>query len=404
MNLESTVPNQKVATRPGNLRPFLCALVALIPVYIVIRFSTGLTMLAVAGSALAALMAFVGYRVIQFRGRLSLSIVVIGFPLMAAILFATYQSLAPFRERQKSISMLRVAGITYGKRLPDQVGEWKRDHRGMMLPVWLADRIGPDSMTSLRSIDANLDAFQGIEYSALDMTELSRIQLTRLFTEPDVDPKLIDWLNQVELKQLSFSLVHYSDDDADALSKLTHPYGARIYLSDRPTGDLSALRKANYVNIVANKLSTTQAQQLCQLNLHMLNLEVRHLPAETIDALQGWESEAPNMMITGAKLDADRWRALSRLPVLSLRLTGLDDASIQSIPDSPPGNGIRRLNVSGNRLSFDEIRRLVQLFRPTDLFCTTELSEEQIEALWPITEKLTSVSINVQPWPTYTRP
>ena len=368
-------PTQRV------LGPCVAAFLAIGPTYGLLLYLTHQQMLAVACAAFASLLTFLFARVVQLRGKLTLAITVIGFPLLAAVALAGFQALNPFIYRQRSIGMLRNAGVTVGLRHADQAGEWKRNRKGQMLPVWVADRIGPDCMSELRSIDTELGRIQGVSYRDVDTTDLSRINLTRFDALPPVQKGFVDWLNGLSLRSLQLTLLDYSDADGDALAGLRIPYSIKIY-QERELGDVSKLETAQSITIRADQLEIEVAEQLSRLPDYSLTLEVDQISSAAVDAL--WtEDERTYVRLFQTEFDPEAWRSLSRIPLINL---SLDDVDLDRVPTANRGSvgQVQHLHIDAADVRPKDLINLIELLGARHLAARLDLEESELGRYWQI--------------------
>ena len=334
--------------------------------YGVVRLLTGQPLLAVAVSAFVSLATFIVGRIIQFRGRLTLAITVIGLPLLVALVFASYRALDPFIKRQRSITALNDAGVVFYARSPEKLGEWKSDADGNMLPIWLADRIGPHCLDQLTWIDCDTATLQSIQLSEIDSSSLWSARLVRQVDGPSLTPKLIEWLNVVEPKSLQLVFKKFSDEDSTAISQLRVPYGVELDLN-RDAGNLSSLTYAKWIRIHGLELTRVQSQQLSILTalIHPLSVEAKTISAEAIETLdQSIDPGTCALHIQGATLEQDAWGALSESRRSAITLDGVP---LENLPKKNPKQNddyvLPLLIVSGKIYSLDEIDQLARLFR-----------------------------------------
>ncbi|MEM8734490.1 MAG: hypothetical protein AAGG44_09730 [Planctomycetota bacterium] len=146
------VVSQSVVSR---FLPYAFSLVGLLVGY----FGTnvfGLGMLAVVMAAVGAVLGYTLCRIVQARGQVSLVVTAVLFTTLAAILCVALLKLAPYRDRHRGIEALRAAQMTMTLRPPGQQNEWLIDRSGNMIPIWLANVIGPECLSELRSIEGEL--------------------------------------------------------------------------------------------------------------------------------------------------------------------------------------------------------------------------------------------------------
>ncbi|MGB7347287.1 MAG: hypothetical protein WBD20_23895 [Pirellulaceae bacterium] len=367
-----------------RLLPHFAALATIFPVYLVVAFLTHQPTLAVALAAATALIVFIIVRLIQLRGKLTLSLTVLGFPLLVAMGFASFAALDPFLQLQRQADMLRDAGLNFQGRQPDEGGEWKRTHDGVMLPIWLANRIGSDCMTKTRSIGGDIERLQAIRFRDLGTESVRYLELRRDDREPSISPELVDWINELDDPRITLNVRFYRDKDGLALRDLRQRYSLHMPIDDR-TGDLSQLGSVGSLWLSGDRITIPQAKQLTKLkNLYSLELEVLQLDAKTIESLQ---SRFGTLKIVRAQLDADAWNALAKTDRHFIELAGIDLKNLPSktndFPSSDPPRWLQ-LYPDGVNIKVSDTERLVRFFDREILFVAANLSDQQIMSLWKI--------------------
>ncbi|MCO8120707.1 hypothetical protein NHH03_03080 [Stieleria sp. TO1_6] len=393
-----TNPASPDRSRPRYLVPGLCGLAGLVPIYLVTLFVTGLPLLAVTLAAIAAAVGFIGCLLVRNRGKMSLAIVVIAFPIIASLAFLTIQLLGPLAQRERSIAVLRGSSIGYRVRSADQLGEWQRDRNGRMLPTWIVNQIGPDCLSELTAIDGDLGAFQSIQFNDIDPSQLSRIELNRYYRDGQaVSPQLVSWLNGVDSTRLRFRLFDLTQADVDALAELQRDYQLTIENVDEYSGDFSRLKSASSLSIRGAELTKQQMRQLAALSATRITLDGFQLTADTIASLNDRSTDRSNLTIQNTKLDSAALGALLsvprcgitlsnvRLPVPGLEsyLIGLvtpEDADQRTIPMA------RSVLVLQGKPTLADAKRMVGLFHCQQFMIDLVVSQQQVDSFWDFPE------------------
>ena len=100
-------------TKRASLLPLVSGLVGLLVAYAFVLSVTDQRMMAVIVAAIMGIAAYLLARIVQLRGRVTVAMAVVGFPLLMALAFTAYRHVTPFVERQKSYDNLRAAGIDF---------------------------------------------------------------------------------------------------------------------------------------------------------------------------------------------------------------------------------------------------------------------------------------------------
>ncbi|NND98719.1 MAG: hypothetical protein HKN47_15470, partial [Pirellulaceae bacterium] len=391
-------------SRRRSLLPHFFAIAALIATYVLVILATDQQMLAFALSASAALGAFILCRLIQLRGKLTLSLTVIGLPFLVALMFASLLALNPFYQRQRSVTMLRDVGLSYMSRGTTQQGEWKRDLSGNMLPTWIADQIGPDSMSEINTIMGDLESLQSIPYRDLTSNQLKRFYLDRQNTIPTVSTDLIAWINRLDTATVYLELHHYADADGRALNQLKLPLHLNLHLSPK-AGDLSLLTQTKTLHIHGDMLSPTHAQQLSQIDgIAMLSLSLLAYPADMLRQLDQPRATG-SLRLAGGKIDPDAWPALANLRWQRIDLEKISLASLKDAAEHRSNHVLPFLSVSGPTVSIDDVHQLIHRFQCVNFQLHHPLTHQEIESLWEHPQ-LQSVRIfdGNNEWITHDRP
>jgi integral membrane sensor domain MASE1 len=111
------------SNRPSRFWPYAASLVGLGTGYFITLYLSQQLLLAVGAAACGALFGFLLARIVQMKGRVSLSMLAIGFPLLVAIACALLLQLQGFRDRQRGFDELRMAGVGFRARQPQQADE-----------------------------------------------------------------------------------------------------------------------------------------------------------------------------------------------------------------------------------------------------------------------------------------
>ncbi|QDT09307.1 hypothetical protein [Planctomycetes bacterium K23_9] len=369
-----------------RLLPYFASIAVILPVYFGTSYFAGQPMLGVALAALSSLSVFILVRLFQLRGKLTLSLTVFGFPLLIALGFACFAALDPFFKLQRHANMLRDAGLTFRGRAPDELGEWKRTHDGVMLPTWLANRIGPDCMTKISSIHGDIGRLQSIPFRELG-SSIRSLNLRRDERAPAVSPELVDWLNKLEEPRLFFSIDHYSDEDGKALSKLQHRYSNFSLSINNRTGDLSKLGRVSNLNLQGDVLTSVQAKQISALpSLYTLELNLIEHSADSLQALE-IGSGYGNLRIKSGHLSDAAWNALAGVPCQGLDLQAIDLQNVPERTDESPR--VPPVDVSGfawrlttSNSSTDKLRKAIRFFGRTHLRLNDPITEARVNELW----------------------
>ena len=387
-----TSPNTVIPASLTNSRslahrliPYLCAIVALIVAYVGTMVLTDQRILAGMLAAFATILGFIVCRLIQLRGRLTLGILVIGFPLVIAIGFTAMQRLNPFVNHQRSISMLRSSGLTIRTRAASEYGGWKQDQSDEnMLPTWLANRIGPDCLSELTRIEGELAEFQSMRFSEINPSKLRLVKLLRFHESPVISPQLVEWLNRAERARVNLLLADYTDADGAALSSIGRNSWIIIDVDDF-TGDLSMLHGAGVLHLRGTHLSPKQASQIATLSKTSFVFDGIPLSKETVLKFQNesWNSDEIAMMtIQSSSLDLATLEALAQLPG-RLDFRELNLPRMKPIEfDSKEKRSRSSMFVSGCNTSFKDARNLISLFRCRNLSIETVASDKEVDTLW----------------------
>lgn len=397
-------------TEPVNrLTPYLCAFAGIIAVFLGTLAISVPPMLAFTLATIGGLLGFLGCRLIQLRGRLTLAIVVIGIPLIVALVFAAIHNLNPFVKRQRSISMLRDSRIQYRARRADQGGEWKRDRDGNMLPTWLANRIGPDCLSQLTAIDAELSEIQSIHFSNLDPTYLTRVRLSRPDETPTLSIDLVKWLNEIESPTIDISLHGFTADDVAALNQLKHEYRLSLAV-DHFTGDLSSIKTATFLELRGTTLSDQQADQLAQLSTYsILKLESFRISPDLITKLTPSHLNGRQLTLSfeNIALDTETLEALAKIENRPIILSNVRFPKSLQMDEKVYLNYLnRRLVLLGGNPTVDGLRNLLGVFQCKELLVQSDATEEQLASLFEFPDLE-----SIEHWPrdsnqicTYVRP
>ncbi|MEM1069472.1 MAG: hypothetical protein AAGI63_11290 [Planctomycetota bacterium] len=393
--------------RRGRHTPYVCATIALAVTYVGTLIVTEQQMLAGILAVIAALTGFMTNRLIQLRGKLTLPIVVVALPTLAALLFTAAVQLHPFVRQQRSISLLRNGSFQIRTRSSDQFGEWKRSRSGNMLPTWLANRIGPDCLSELASISGNLTEFQSMRFENIDRSSLETIELLRFSDSPVVSPRLVDWLNDIESPDIRFVLSNYTDADGKALASLKKKYRLTIDV-DAYTGDLSKLTNCVFLNLRGSVLTQRQAGQIPDRSTNLC-LDGFRLSPDTISTLQPSPNEQSSLTLTVKNSTLDR-ATLEALARLSDRIVNFENVTLPTeslTAGGPQSNTTRpRMWVGGSDVSISEAYNCVRLFRCEVLSVHLVATQDEIETLWefPFLERVRIWNQKEISWQEYLRP
>ncbi|WP_372895246.1 hypothetical protein [Stieleria sp.] len=351
-------------------------------------------MLAVALSAVAALLGFMSCRLIQLRGKLTLAMLVVGLPFVASLVLVTTRHLQPFVQRERSISILRGTRMQFRVRSASQVGEWQRDQSGNMLPTWVATRIGPDCLSQLTTLSGSLSELQSVRFTAIDRSVVSRIALHRVFGDSGpIAPELIDWLNGTDAATIQFSLSNFTTADGEALAGLRNKYQLTIENVDSLTGDLSRIKTAKRVKLYGESLSEEQARQLAQLSATEITLDGFRLSPNVIECLNDQSiSDHADLLITHTSIDVPTLDAILRLRDRSIELRNVRLPTLsrkmqvglrtERDVDASLSPGAFSVLVNGGNLTISDVHRLIALFRCKRLHIDLAPSETDIDSLW----------------------
>lgn len=330
---------------------------------------------------IAALCALVGYgvcRVVQMRGRLSLALTAIGLPLIFAVACTVVLKLTPFIDRQRSIAEMRKVGISFRARNPNECDEWLQDGSGNMLPIWLANWIGPHSMAQIRWLNADLDSFQSIRFDRIERTLMFKAEFNRLGTEPTVAPELVAWLDgSPALERPTFTLQNFTEADALALQGFSNKdFSAQLSI-DKNTKGLDRLTNVTFLELTTDELTTEQAADLSTLGrLQWLAVSCLDLTPLAIAALDELPKQV-HLSIQDFNVDIPHLESLAALDRFNLGLAriSVELESMQAIPPavaSPADSSMRYLTIADSTIDLASCAKIASRL------LTTHLSLENI--------------------------
>ena len=332
---------------------------------------SGQQLLAVCSAALGVLFAVSFFNTVQRRGQVSLAFTIFVLPILIAGSFAIYLRLTPFVNNHQTISALRATdGVRLSVRQPDQSEEWLRKRDGTMLPVWLVNVLGSDSLTGLREIECELATFQSNNFKQLDVSSLRKLEFTKSTQNSQLSDDLIDWMNACPgLKRVVFDFHYFSAEDAKALSRLSNQQKFVTVRNCESQNELNSLKKINWremdsIRLVGTEFTASIARQLSDVIAPWMNLEFKRYPSDAICELQyrggiGIRSSA----ITQSRIEPETTLAFARLGLRSLQLENLNSVPEVSQFDMQSFPKTQFLGVADSSLSVSECKRLAALFQ-----------------------------------------
>ncbi|MFN3191472.1 MAG: hypothetical protein ACE361_13195 [Aureliella sp.] len=372
---EAITAGTRSASSFSRYLPYAMSLVGLLVGYLATR-AFGLGTLAVAMAVVGAVSGYILCRVFQSRGKVSLTVTAIVFPLLAAVVCVAFLKLAPFRDRNQGIIALQSEKLKLTLRPPGRQKEWLIDRSGNMLPIWLASMIGPACLSELRGIEGDLTGLQNVDLSLLEPESVTWVRLGRLEPGgPPVSSELIGWLNECQAiprrSMTQFTLVDYQAEDGLALANLNHRLMLTLQNCEQ-LPDLAELDGAEFLYLSGERLAAERARQLQHVDgLRFLRLNLSELGLETIEALSGLPKEC-YLTIEQAELNSESLEGLAALGVFGVELRGCQFRQIPRLPAAallrnvasrPQVSGAPYLRLVSSQISYEECQLMASHFR-----------------------------------------
>lgn len=355
-------------------------------------------------AAIVSLTLLTVLRLWQARGRLSLAITAFVLPALVALVCVGIMRLMPLAARQSTISMLRNSDIQFTLRVPTVNGEWVHDQTGFLIPLWLADRIGPDCLTTVRRMGANLEDLQNYDYRSIPTADLTEIRISRESREPRLQSDLIQWLGTCPRAELHVDIKHISKDEIELIEALPANFLKEAILGfegeipefDLPGHPLQACFRGTTISApVAAKLMDGRRDRF------LTTIHVESLQPDAIKAACG-DAVVRQLVWSGVQLTVEDIEAMSQQTVQHF---GLFQVSL------PPANAIRELAkslpkrsfettelepfedetaekqlvnfaITGSRVSFQQLAAICQCFPYESISTDLAISPQQISELW----------------------
>lgn len=382
--------------------PYCCAVAAIAVIYPAVRLVNASELLAVALSAFGALAAYILCRIVQLRGRFTMGMLAIGFPLLVAIGCVGFLQLSPYRQRQRTFDLLTKAQVNYRATPSYSSGEWILDRDGNFLPSWLVKWIGPDSMSLLTSLDGFLEDLKEVPVQDLNSEKLRRITL-RSESAGALKPEIVEWLNECrEIEYLGFEFQKFDNEDAEQLGKLKTHWSATIPLNAKTRFD--CLGMPNGLMLRGERLSLEQAKQLRliidnfrpnqSLDEKMggrayfwLTLDLDFLNADILRAFRGIDQTRCVIQFQGMAFDQETLLVLAESGLFQSNMTRVQlPDTIPPRPADLPQNQPGNLSLRNTFLSASQALGLVKLFQCQDLRIVDNPNEdfrlEDLQSLW----------------------
>jgi hypothetical protein len=369
------------------------------PAYLITLLMTGHAMLSVSMATITALVVAVVLRLWQRRGKITLSTVVIIVPLLMSLLFSGIGLITPLAERQRTIDLLRSGGVQFYANGPSRQGEWYGIRDGWVLPTWLVDSIGHDSLSEVHTLSSELGEFQSLSLDQIHLVKRPKIELSRVSQrEPPISPQLVAWLNQLDSPRIHLKVEEFSKADSDTLANLDHGFSLTITNIDRSSGDLSKLSRASQLTVHGSRLSEMQAEQLAAIvATTTLELSGLELTPPAIDTLFGQSpSNHSRIGINDCSLnDAMVGSLVARqtgpmnfrrvaLPGIKTLIDWLGYTGLSHDAGAPVTGAATtaKLYVEAKQLTIDEACQLVALFPCHTIVIALAAAPLELDRLW----------------------
>ncbi|MEM7478939.1 MAG: hypothetical protein AAF483_28485 [Planctomycetota bacterium] len=393
----------------------LCAAlgVLLASVVFIPMAGAGLLQTTVIGAVLT-IACFALMRFIQLRGKLTLGVVAILLPALVALGCVAFSRMTPFLNRQIVADQMRDRGIRFLARQPSEFEEWLRDDQGYLLPTWIANLIGADCMTNLRSITADAKELDRISLDRVDTAKLWRVEV-KVNEANTLSERVVDWLGGIQFEDdysypIQFTFHDFGPEDAASLRKLRGRWWAVIQVNSE---DISFrnIGSPAHLRIGASAITNTQAEELAELvaghEVQFLSLAVARLTPKQISFF-GSSGVANGLMFEGTQIEVEHARALDALQMDSMTLVDVPLGDLSALSELPGDGHATELQI---RNAYGELKDCCHLVRfleakhfSVSLVSNRPVTEKECEELFRNCPELESIDTFATEWKQFERP
>ncbi|MEQ1830924.1 MAG: hypothetical protein ABL921_33565, partial [Pirellula sp.] len=350
---------------------------------------------------------------IQQRGRVSLTVTVFVFPVLIAGCCSVYLQLSPYLNRQRSTMALKNAGVILQSRPPDQAGELLMNRSGKMLPVWLANAIGKECLSEVRSVRAKLEDLRISDLEQLETSKLWKVEFVQESSGSHLDARLIQWFNSCsQLKHVQFDFIHFAESDGHLLSQLAKRRECYLTIRNCESVDLTSLKHVSWLHLVGDTLNESNVRHLGRDGgSPLLRLEIKELPAKSISLFSGYRSHIALL----SNVHADTYLGLAKLGLESISFENLVSPLMFNVRTDVDLSITRRLTIARSTISLQDCKQIAELFRCEWLrvdgipksngiaAAICKLTAEQFEPFWEL-PNLQEISYFETEWKRLLRP
>lgn len=388
--------------------PHIFAGLAVPAVFVPLWLAYGQRMFAAVMAAIASLCLLTVLRLWQSRGRLSLAITAFVIPALVALVCVGAMKLTPLAARQATIDRLRTSDLQFTLRVPTVNGEWVHDQSGFLLPLWLAERIGPDCLTSVRRMSANLGDLQNFDYRSIPSEELTEIHITRESKSPRLSRDLAQWLATCQRAKIHIDLKHVTRDELLIIEQFPPHLLYEIILGF--DGEIPGFALPGHpfqASFLGESISAAAASQLMagRRERFLNSFHVSSISPEAIHAIGG-NGYVRQLIWYGTDFETEDLEALRKqtIPYQGLYAISLPNAKIidklsASLPPRPTEVNDEKMRlldlaVVDSQVSFAQLHALCKYLPYESISTDLVLSAENLQQCWAHTslKKVTCVS------------
>ena len=374
--------------------PHLLAILAVPLVFLPLWLSYGQHMFAGVLAAVVSLSVLTVLRFWQARGKLSLALTAFVIPAIVALVCVGVLKLVPLAARQSTIDLLRNSDLQFALKVPTVQGEWVHDQTGNMLPLWFAERIGPDCLTTVRRLGAKLGDLQNFDYNQIPTEELTEIRITRETSQPLLQDHLVQWLHSCKRVQLHIDFKHVTRDEIREIERLPANSLYEITLAfDGEIPELSIPGHPWQVTVLGESISVAAAKKLIQDRKLRFSttLGTKRVSPEVIKTI--CDGGIRQLICYGTAFDIEDVQALAPQTVshLGLHEVSLPSANrLRTLSNAIPASASREnaelarenLALIGSEVSFEQLVLLAKILPYKSFATDLLLSPEQLKGFW----------------------